>query len=65
MYKAIRNDSGKAIGFVGLAVKTERVLSDLSDTTIGGLENAAYDLVNVKDNLYLYTADPSATVRPA
>lgn len=58
IYKAIY--SGRTpIGFVGLAVNTENVLSDIADMNIGGLQNSAYDLINLKDNVYLYADDPS------
>lgn len=53
-YKAILDDSGKPIGFVGLAVYTENLLSDLSSLQIGGLENATYLLLDTKTNGYMY-----------
>lgn len=59
MYKAIRDDSGKPLGFVGLALLTDRALSDLSDLKLGGLENAEYLLLNAPDNMYLYCDDKS------
>ena len=53
-YKAILDDYGKPIGFVGLAVYTENLLSDLSSLQIGGLENATYLLLDTKTNGYMY-----------
>lgn len=60
-YKAIRDDKGKAIGFVGVGVYTEDLLADLSSLQIGGLESAKYVLVDAKTNAYMYyDEDPSA-----
>ena len=59
IYKAIY-DGNRPIGFVGLAVQTEKVLTDISDLNIGGLQNSKYDLINAADNVYLYTADKNA-----
>ena len=58
IYKAIY-DGRTPIGFVGLAVRTENVLSDIADMNIGGLQSSTYDLVNAKDNVYLYSDDKS------
>ena len=58
IYKGIF-DGSKPIGFVGLAVQSEKTLSDLASMQISGLENASYLLVNAKDNVYLYAPDPS------
>ncbi|MCR5600361.1 MAG: diguanylate cyclase [Ruminococcus sp.] len=58
IYKAIY-DGRTPIGFVGLAIKTENVLSDIADMNIGGLQSSTYDLINAKDNIYLYSEDKS------
>ncbi len=58
IYKGIF-DGNKPIGFVGLAVQSEKTLSDLATMQISGLENASYLLINAKDNVYLYDSDPS------
>lgn len=61
-YKAILDDSGRPIGFVGLGVYTENLLNDLSALQIGGLENASYILLNTNDNAYLYDGDDPALI---
>ncbi len=53
-YKAIRDDAGKAIGFVGIAIPTADLLADLSSLQIGGLESAQYILMDAKTNAYMY-----------
>ncbi|SEL28889.1 sensor domain-containing diguanylate cyclase [Ruminococcus albus] len=58
IYRCIYNGS-EPIGFVGLAIQSEKTLSDLADMQISGLENASYLLLNTEDNVYIYAPDPS------
>lgn len=58
IYKAIYNGS-EPIGFVGLAVQSEKTLSDLASMQISGLGNASYLLLNTVDNVYIYAPDPA------
>jgi len=57
--KAIRNDYGEAIGFVGLGIFTENLLNDLADVQLSGLQNSQYALVDANTNAYLYHPDKS------
>ena len=57
MYKAVYNDSGEPIGFVGLGIFTNKLISNLDELRIKGMDNSTYSMVNIKDGKYVFNAD--------
>ena len=57
MYKAVYNDKGEPIGFVGLGIFTEDLINTLNSLSIKGIENSTYSMVNVKDGRYIFNDD--------
>ena len=57
MYKAVYNDKGEPIGFVGLGIFTEDLIKTLNSLSIKGVENSTYSMVNVSDGKYIFNND--------
>ena len=65
MYKAIYNENGDPIGFVGLGIFTEDLINTLDSLSIKGIENSTYSMVNVNDGRYVFNADADLMYKPA
>jgi diguanylate cyclase (GGDEF)-like protein len=65
MYKAVYNDAGEPIGFVGLGIKTEQLINKLNSLSIKGIENSSYSMVNVNDGRYVFNDDKELMYKPA
>ncbi|MBR4627244.1 MAG: diguanylate cyclase [Ruminococcus sp.] len=57
MYKAVYGSDGNPIGFVGLGIFTDQLVSSLDALSIKGIENSSYSMVNVKDGKYIFNDD--------
>jgi GGDEF domain-containing protein len=65
MYKAVYNDKGEPIGFVGLGIFTEDLINTLNSLSIKGVENSTYSMVNVNDGRYVFNDDADLMYKPA
>jgi len=54
MYKAVYGDNGEPIGFVGLGIYTEGLINTLDNLSIKGAKDVTYNMVNVKDDKYVF-----------
>ena len=54
MYKAVLDDSGKPLGFVGLGLYTKGLIENLDALSIRGIENSTYSMVNCNDKKYIF-----------
>jgi GGDEF domain-containing protein len=59
MYKAVYDDNGEPIGLVGLGIYTDRLIENLNNLTIKGINNSFYSMVNVNDGKYVFNDDPT------
>lgn len=57
MYKAIYDDNHKPVGFVGLGIYTDGLLSTLNNIEIRGIEKSFYSMVNTESNAYIFNSD--------
>lgn len=58
MMLPIYNDSNTLLGFVGLAVKLDSLLGNLSSSNISGFNNTFYALINTTNNQFISTSIP-------
>lgn len=65
MYRAVFDDSGSPIGFVGFAVNTTGILSILDSLPVAGMEHTQYCMVNAATGEYIFHADPSLVAAAA
>ena len=56
MYKGVFNND-KMVGFVGLGIYTEGLISTLDKVPVPGIENSFYTMVNVNTNKYIFNED--------
>lgn len=57
MYKAVYNENGSPIGFVGLGIYTDQLVNTLNSLSIKGIENSSYSMVNVNNGNYVFNDD--------
>ncbi len=58
MYRAIFDDAGNPMGFVGCAVHTTGILSLLDSLPVTGMEHASYCMVNARTKEYIFHENP-------
>ncbi|HRR77396.1 MAG: diguanylate cyclase [Ruminococcus sp.] len=58
MYKAVYDENGQPIGFVGLGIFTDKLINSLNSLSIKGLDDVSYSMVNVNDGKYVFNDDP-------
>ncbi|MBR6967227.1 MAG: diguanylate cyclase [Ruminococcus sp.] len=54
MYKAVYDDNGKPVGFVGLGIYTSRLIETLDRLSLEGAGKISYSMVNVNDCKYVF-----------
>lgn len=64
LFKAVMDDRGATIGITGLDIDTRELSDSLNNLTMSGMESAVYNLVNAKDNCYIFADDSSMTYKP-
>ncbi|WP_024861347.1 diguanylate cyclase domain-containing protein [Ruminococcus flavefaciens] len=57
MYKAVYDESGEPIGFVGLGIFTNELVQNLDNLDIKGIKESSYAMINVNDNKYIFNND--------
>lgn len=65
MYKAVYDSNHKAVGFVGLGIYTDGLLSTLNNIEIRGIENSFYSMVNTETSKYIFNSDDESLVDTA
>ncbi len=65
MYQAVYDDSGKAIGFVGLGIYTDGLIATLNSIPIRGVENSFYSMADVNSSLYIFNEDDTTKIHTA
>lgn len=65
MYKAVYDENGEPIGFVGLGIFTDQLINKLNSLSIKGVENSFYSMVNVNDGRYIFNDDSELMYKPA
>ena len=65
MYKAVYDESGNPIGFVGLGIFTDKLIDNLNNLSIKGLDDVTYSMVNVNDGKYVFNDDPELVYNAA
>lgn len=58
MYKAVYDDNGQPMGFVGLGIYTQELIENLNNLDIIGVKESSYAMINVNDNKYIFNNDP-------
>jgi GGDEF domain-containing protein len=58
MYRAVY-DSGKPIGFVGMAIEANSLITKLENMKTPGLEKSFYSMIDVKDRVYVFDSEDS------
>jgi GGDEF domain-containing protein len=58
MYKPVYNDQKEPIGFVGLGIFTNELVSNLNELKIKGMEHSTYSMINIKDTKYVFHQNP-------
>lgn len=57
LYKAVYDENGDPAGLVGGGIFTTGLIETLDSLSLNGMENAAYCMVNVAKNEYIFHAD--------
>lgn len=57
MYKAVRDDSGNAIGLGGIGIYTAGLVDKLNELPLNGLSHAEYYLLNANTGEYIFHPD--------
>ena len=58
MYKAVYGSDDKPIGFVGLGIFTNKLVQNLDELKIEGMDNSTYSMVNVNNSKYVFHKNP-------
>lgn len=58
MYKAVYDENGQPMGFVGLGIFTEQLVTSLNNLEIKGIKDSSYSMINVNDNKFIFNNDP-------
>ena len=54
MYKAVYDENGEPMGFVGLGIYTNRLVENLDSLSIKGFEHSTYSMINVSNSKYIF-----------
>lgn len=57
MYKAVYDNNGEPMGFVGLGIFTKQLVENLNNLEIIGVKDSSYTMINVNDNKYIFNDD--------